>query len=83
MPRGRSLFRGGIVFFIIISCCCLFWGRNLGAQPDKASEGNNPALGPNEEVQLTYQDYTNLIAGKKMAPDILAKCVNPQGWLRA
>ena len=81
MHRGRSLFRGGIVFFIIISCCCLFWCRNLGAQADKASEGDNPALGPNDEVQLTYQDYTNLIAGKKMAPDILAKCVNPQGWL--
>ncbi len=81
MPRGRSLFRGGILVFVIIFCCCLFWCRNLAAQADKASEAGNSSSGPNEDVQLTYQDYTNLIAGKKIADSILAKCVNPQGWL--
>ena len=81
MPRGRRLFKGGILFFVIISCCCLFWCRNLAAQADKASEAGNSSPGSNEEVQLTYQDYTNLIAGKKIADSILAKCVSPQGWL--
>ena len=65
----------------VFSVCCLFWCGNLAAQADTAPGAGNGSPGQTGEVQLTYQDYTNLIAGKKITDDILAKSVNPQGWL--
>ena len=80
MKRGRG-FIGGIGLLVtVFSCCCLLWPISLPAQTDKPSEAGNISPGQNVEVQLTYQDYTNLIAGKKVAADVLAKVVNPTGW---
>lgn len=77
MKRGRSLLGGESLFVIVFSCCCLFWPYPAAAQADKALEG--PAQ--NEVVQLSYQDYANVIAGKKINADLLPKVVNPTGWL--
>ena len=81
MHRGRSLIGRGTVFVVSIFVVCLFWCGNPAAQADTAPGAGNGSPGQTGEVQLTYQDYTNLIAGKKIADDILAKYVNPQGWL--
>jgi hypothetical protein len=62
-------------------CVCLFWCGNPAAQAETAPGAGSGSPGQTGEVQLTYQDYTNLIAGKKIADNIIAKCVNPQGWL--
>jgi hypothetical protein len=77
MKRGRSLLEWKGLLVIVFSCCCLFWPYTAAAQADKALE----APGQNEEVQLTYQDYTNLIAGRKIDASVLARVVSPQGWL--
>ncbi len=77
MKRGRSLLEWKGLLVIVFSCCCLFWPYTAAAQADKALE----APGQNEEVQLTYQDYTNLIAGRKIDANVLARVVSPQGWL--
>ena len=80
MKRGRSLNGGIILLVTVFSCFFLLWPINLAAQAEKASEAGNILSGQNEEVQLTYQEYTNLISGKKMAAEVLAKVVNPTGW---
>ncbi len=80
MPRGKSFLWCGLIFLFVISYNCLAWVANLAAQTDKGPEACSPSPGLNGEVQLTYQDYANLIAGNKMEANILAKCVIPEGW---
>jgi hypothetical protein len=67
---------------ILLSCGWHIWGSSLMAQTDKAQEACSSSSVGAGDVQLTYQDYTNLIAGKKMDAIILPKCVNPEGWLQ-
>ncbi len=82
MHRGRSLIGRGTVFVVSMFLCVAFSGAAIW-QPrlTRLSGAGNGSPGQTGEVQLTYQDYTNLIAGKKITDDILAKSVNPQGWL--
>jgi hypothetical protein len=67
---------------ILLSCGWNIWVSTLMAQTDKAQDACSPASVGAGDVQLTYQDYTNLIAGKKMDATFLAKSVNPEGWLQ-
>ncbi len=80
MKLGKR-FWGDRAILLYIFCGWLIGGGTLLAQTSGVPEAGSPALGQNGEVALTYQDYTNLIAGKKMDSSILAKCVNPEGWL--
>jgi hypothetical protein len=80
MPRGRSVKRVGALFFLLITFGCLVWSGDLAAQAGNIQEGLNPSPGQKEEAQLTYQDFTNLIAGNRMNGANLAKYVNPEGW---
>ncbi len=82
MKRGRSLLGVCATILLVLSCCCFVGICPLAAQTDKVQEACSPSSEEAGEVQLTYQDYTNLIAGKNMDSNILAKCVNPEGWLQ-
>ena len=81
MKRGKSWLGVGALCFMVMACGPLIWSGTLAAQGDKIQEPCSSSPGQNEEVQLTYQDYTNLIAGNNMDATILAKWVNPEGWL--
>ncbi len=81
MKRGKSWLGVGALCFMVMACGPLIWSGALAAQGDKIQEPCSSSPGQNEEVQLTYQDYTNLIAGNNMDATILAKWVNPEGWL--
>jgi hypothetical protein len=78
MKRGRGPLGGEGVFIILLFCCCLFWPGIMAAQADITA----PAPGQKDELQLSYQEYTNLIAGKKLDTGVLAKAVNPAEWLK-
>lgn len=80
MPEGRKFPEVGVLLLVFVFCHCLFWSGSLAAQTDKGPETVSPSPVQNGEVQLTYQDYANLIAGKKVDSNILAKYVNPEGW---
>lgn len=80
MKRRRSLVGAISLLVIVFSCFYLLLPVNLASQSDKTSEAGNILPGQNEEVQLTCQDYTKLISGKKVAAEVLAKVVNPAGW---
>jgi len=79
MKRRRSLAGAIILLVTVFFCSYLLWPVNLASQSDKTSEAGNILPGQNEEVHLTCQDYTNLISGKKVAAEVLAKVVNPMG----
>lgn len=82
MKRERRSLGIYAIILIVITCGWNIWGSTLMAQTDKVQEACSPSSVGAGEVQLTYQDYTNLIAGKKMDATILAKSVNPDGWLQ-
>jgi hypothetical protein len=81
MTRGRSLLWFGACYCMVMAFSFLVWSGPLAAQADKIQEASSPSPGQSEAVQLSYQDYTNLIAGNKMDAAILEKYVNPKGWL--
>jgi hypothetical protein len=77
---GNVLGIGALIFIVMFGGGPFRTGR-VAAQTDKVQEACNPGPDQNETVQLTYQDYTNLIAGTSPADaSILEKCVNPAGW---
>jgi hypothetical protein len=82
MKRGKSWLGVIALYVIIMACGPLVWSGQGAAQGDKihATCNPSPSSGQNTEVQLTYQDYTNLIAGNNMDAAILAKWVNLEGW---
>jgi hypothetical protein len=81
MNRGRSLLWVGAGYWMVMVFGFLVWSGSLAAQTGKIQEVSGPSPGQREEIQLTFQDYTNLIAGNKMDAATLAKYVNLEGWL--
>jgi hypothetical protein len=80
MKRGKRFFGvyAAVLLGLLGSYCAGI--SPLAAQTDKVPEACSPSQEPHGEVPLTYQDYTNLIAGKKIAENFLVKYVNPEGW---
>jgi hypothetical protein len=65
-------------------CLIMFafaWGGSVEVPADVTDAAGNPSPAQNAELDLTYQDYANLIAGQKVDSTVLTKSVNPAGWL--
>jgi len=81
MKRGSSLLGMGALWCMVMAFVLLVWSGPLAAVEEKSQEAGSPSPGQSEGVKLSYQDYTNLIAGNKMDAASLEKYVNPEGWL--
>lgn len=80
MTQVRSFFGLKVTFLFVVLCSWLIATGTGAAQSTGAPEAGSPVLGQSGGIQPTYQDYTNLISGRKMDSSILANFVNPQGF---
>jgi hypothetical protein len=82
MTKWRSLLWRGNLFIFIFFWCSLIFSGTAAAQADKVLESTNMVPEQQEGIHLSYQEYTNLIAGKKLDASVLAKVVNSAEWLK-